>query len=291
MPKSWSFHLSWSGACWQLKLRSGLCCRCAALLPMELIMRYFVWVISWRSGCRVSAGQQKMLRRNGEWRWLPQLAPQLPVPVSVPIFCGVAAEEYPWNWSICPWLPGKHPQAGQSSHPQGLTSDLAGFFQALHRQPAPAEAPAAGRGGPVRLRDEDVREVIQELGARVNGRAVLRAWDAVMESPDWSGPPVWIHGDPLGGNLLTQAGRLSAVIDFGGLGVGDPAADFLGAWQLFTPFQRRSYRQLSGVDEATWQRARGWALSVALFALPYYWDTAPSIRERSQQMIAQVLLD
>ena len=121
--------------------------------------------------------------------------------------------------------------------------------------------------------------------------AVTTAWDAALQAPAWDGPPVWIHGDLLPGNLLVEQGRLSAVIDFGGLAVGDPACDLLGAWSWLSVDTRDVFRASLSVDEATWARGRGWALSVGLIALPYYQSTNPAFADLVAQMIDEVLTD
>ncbi len=117
------------------------------------------------------------------------------------------------------------------------------------------------------------------------------AWEASLNAPVWDGPPLWLHGDLQSGNLLAHQGRLSAVIDFGALGVGDPACDHQAAWNLFSAGPRAAFRAALRDDDATWSRGRGWALSVALIALPYYLHTNPDIIARSRYTIAEVLAD
>lgn len=117
------------------------------------------------------------------------------------------------------------------------------------------------------------------------------AWEAALRAPEWQGPAVWVHGDLLFGNLLVERGRLSAVIDFGCLGVGDPACDVTAAWTLFSGEARDVFRAALSVDDATWARARGWALSWGLIALPYYLDTNPLIVRDARRTIAEVLAD
>src|SRR5439155_14751042 len=103
--------------------------------------------------------------------------------------------------------------------------------------------------------------------------------------------PVWIHGDLTPGNLLVEQGRLSAVIDFGCLGVGDPACDLMVAWTLLSGETRDAFRAALAVDDATWARGRGWALSWALIALPYYLETNPVGVGSAWHTIDEVLAD
>jgi aminoglycoside phosphotransferase (APT) family kinase protein len=121
--------------------------------------------------------------------------------------------------------------------------------------------------------------------------AVTAAWAAALQAPAWDGPPVWLHGDLQSGNLLAVQGRLRAVIDFGGLGVGDPACDVMTAWLFLSAETRDVFRAALPVDDATWSRARGWALSVGLIALPYYQNTNPVLAGIARYAIDQALAD
>jgi len=145
------------------------------------------------------------------------------------------------------------------------------------------------RGGPLAEQDEQVRRGVAQLGDRVDGAAVLRSWRESLDAPAWHGPERWVHGDLLPGNLLVLDGRLSAVIDFGGLNVGDPACDLQPAWSLFHGASRRRFRAELAVDDASWLRGRGWALAQAVSALPYYWDTNPGMIRLASHALAQVL--
>jgi len=224
-------------------------------------------------------------------RWLPRLAPHLPVPIPVPVATGHPGEGFPWEWSVVPWLDGENPTAANTDL-TALAEDLAAFISAMH-----AVDPTGGplktgttRGVPLADRDELTRTAIAELGDRIDTERVTAAWDRALEATPWAADPVWIHGDLLAGNLLVEGGRLSAVIDFGGLGLGDPAPDLVPAWDLLDTESRAVFRKASGYDDDSWERGRGWSLSTALVALPYYWDTAPDIAARGRKTIA-VLLD
>jgi aminoglycoside phosphotransferase (APT) family kinase protein len=144
---------------------------------------------------------------------------------------------------------------------------------------------------PLFTRDAPTRAAIAELSGKLDTAAVVAAWEAALQAPAWHGPPVWTHGDLLPGNLLVQRGRISAVIDFGVLGVGDPACDLIVAWSLFSALTREVFRAALSVDDMTWARGRGWALSIGLIALPYYQDTNPMFAATARQMIANVLAD
>jgi len=224
--------------------------------------------------------------------WLPVLAPHLPVPVPVPVALGEPDDSYPFVWSVAPWLPGAPPTA-DNADPHALAADLGGFVRALHAVDADGGPTKTGttRGTPVRGWDDAVRQAIDEAGDRVDRVAVVAAWEDCLAAPDWAGDPVWIHGDLLAGNLLVRDRRLSAVIDWGALGVGDPAPDLQPAWATLPAAARDEFRAAVGCDDDTWRRGRGWALAPALTGIPYYWDTVPAFAQRGLRTVAAVLAD
>jgi aminoglycoside phosphotransferase (APT) family kinase protein len=204
--------------------------------------------------------------------WLPQLAPHLPVPVPLPIAVGQPGAGYPWSWTIVPWLPGRNPDREMDLIDVAI--DLAGFVCAMIAI-EPLNGPVKQgieRGVPLKRRDELTRRSIAMLGNRIDGPAATAAWDEAMEVDEWPGPPVWLHGDLLDGNLLVDGRRLSAVIDFGALGRGDPAIELLPCWDLFDSRARAAYVEALGFDEATWARGWAWPLSITLYWLADLWD-------------------
>jgi aminoglycoside phosphotransferase (APT) family kinase protein len=229
-----------------------------------------------------------------EERWLPILAPHLPLAIPVPLAKGTPGEGYPWHWCVSPWLKGDDATAEHIRDLREAAVDLAAFIAALQRIDTTG-GPRPGRhnffrGVPLAVRDDQIRKAIPHWDGLVDISAVTAAWEAALEAPAWAGPPVWIHGDLLPGNMLAAGGRLSAVIDFGCLGVGDPAAELAVAWTLFSGESREAFRAALGVDDATWARGRGWALT-AVGALPYYLNTNPSIVARCRHQIGEVLAD
>ena len=227
-----------------------------------------------------------------EAKWLPKLAPHLPLAVPAQVARGQAAEGYPFEWSVYSWLPGENANDTIDDLVQAAV-DLAAFVKAL-RQVDPTDAhprPTSGRGSPLAELDEDVRSSIAGLGERIDGEATLRSWEESVNAPSWDGEEVWVHGDLLTGNLLVLEGRLSAVIDFGSLNVGDPACDLQPAWNVFAGESRTRYRAELEVDDASWLRGRGWALYQAVVALPYYWDTNPGMIRQASHALAEVLAD
>jgi aminoglycoside phosphotransferase (APT) family kinase protein len=234
-------------------------------------------------------------RVHKEHQWLPRLAPLLPLAIPVPLAKGMPGEDYPWNWSVCRWLPGETATIGHIADLRAAATALAQFVAALQRiDPAGGPAPGAHnffRGVPLAMRDAATRTAIASLKGMIDIDAVTAAWDAALEAPAWHRPPVWIHGDLLPGNLLVKGGRLSGVIDFGGLGVGDPACDLMAAWTLFSGESRNAFRAALAVDDASWARGRGWALSWAVIFIPYYLDTNPEGVAIARRAIDEVLTD
>jgi len=227
-----------------------------------------------------------------EAEWLPKLAPHLPLAVPVQLAMGDPAEGYPFGWSVYKWLPGENANGTIDDLDQAAV-DLAAFVKAL-RQIDTTDAharPPGRRGAPLAELDEQVLQSIAELGDRIDCDAALRSWGESLNEPRWDGQEVWVHGDLLPGNLLVVDGRISAVIDFGALNVGDPACDLQAAWNVFAGESRTRYRAELQVDDASWLRGRGWALYQAVAALPYYWDTNPGMVRQASHALAQVLAD
>jgi len=229
-----------------------------------------------------------------EQRWLPVLAPRLPLPVPAPVFAGKAAFGYPWPWSIVPFLPGRPAISDPPSDLADAATRLGGFLGALHGRADP-DAPANPfRGGPLADRSQTTARQIRQLGTLIDATAVSRAWGTALAVPPWGGPSVWLHADLHPGNILVDRGRVSAVIDFGDLTSGDPATDLSVAWILLPADQRdafrRAYRAVAwplGDDDA-WARARGWALVLSLAFLAHSADN-PRMAEVGRRGLGAVL--
>ncbi|GAA3598938.1 aminoglycoside phosphotransferase family protein [Kribbella ginsengisoli] len=202
-----------------------------------------------------------------EDEWLPRLAPQLPVAVPEPLGKGVPGEGYAFNWSIRRWLEGSTASVDRIDDLPGFAVSVASFIRALQRCDATG-GPAGGahsffRGASPVHYDDGTRQALVRLADQVDVAACTEVWEAAIGS-SFAGPPVWFHGDIAHGNLLVVDGRLSAVIDFGTSGVGDPACDLVIAWTMFSGESREAFRRTVAQDAGTWARARGWALWKAL---------------------------
>ncbi|MGB3827250.1 MAG: aminoglycoside phosphotransferase family protein [Ornithinimicrobium sp.] len=226
-----------------------------------------------------------------ELRWLPELAPALPLPVSVPLRSGRPGCGYPWPWAITPWFEGTTAEQ-VSLADQRASARALGRFVAATGRPAPADAPTNRfRGVPLADRHTRVLQAI-EVGVPEHQRTqARRVWSAALDAPAWSGRPVWLHGDLHPANLLVRGGDITAVIDFGDLTSGDPATDLSVAWMLFHAADRAIFREAAGgCDDNTWVRARGNALAHAVACLCASSDD-PVIASIGFSTLALVLAD
>jgi aminoglycoside phosphotransferase (APT) family kinase protein len=244
---------------------------------------------------RLPSGDWYAQQVDKEQRWLPVLAPQLPLPIPTPVGRGAPGSGFPYPWSVYRWLDGdlaSHTPIGDRGE---FAATLAGFLNALGRVDA-GGGPEPGqhnffRGGPLATYAEETQDAIEALGDEIPRGEVERAWaDATATS--WSRDPVWFHGDVAAGNLLVRDGRLAAVIDFGSSGVGDPACDVVIAWTFLTGRSRDRFRAALDVDADTWERGRGWALWKALITLAGHLERdAGEAAARSRREIAEILAD
>jgi aminoglycoside phosphotransferase (APT) family kinase protein len=239
--------------------------------------------------------QNATLQVGKEHQWLPRLTPHLPLAIPVPLAKGTPGEDYPWQWSIYQWIEGENATIKRIADPGQAARDLAHFIAALQRID-PKDGPTPGphnsfRGEPLAMRDAETRTAIASLDGMLDIGSATAAWETALHSPAWLDPPVWIHGDLSPLNLLVKRGRISAIIDFGCLGVGDPACDLQVAWNLLSAQARDIFHAELPIDDAMWARGRGWALSVGLIALPYYQSTNPVLAGISRHTIDEVLAD
>ncbi|MEV7777057.1 aminoglycoside phosphotransferase family protein [Kitasatospora sp. NPDC088351] len=227
-----------------------------------------------------------------EDRWLPVLAEHLSIPVPVPVATGRPAAGYPFPWSVRRWLPGETVEAATGLDRMRLARDLGAFLTALRNVPA-EQGPAAGghscgRGCHPGVYGDQVECALDRLKDVVDVAACQAIWASAMESA-WPFPPTWFHGDVAVGNLLTTDGKLSAVIDFGTCGVGDPACDLVMAWTFFVGDERRAFREAVDLPDDTWRRARGWALWKALVTMAGL--SSPDPEGAQSRILVQVIED
>jgi len=269
-----------------------------AKLPVERVASFGTDHALYRLGPQLVA---RLPRRDvnerslrSERRWLPRLAPHLPLAVPTPVADGRPGFGYPFEWSVYGWLEGEAADQEPITDLAQAAADLAEFISAL-QSIDPSGGPDPGphnafRGVPLTRRDESTRASIDALRHEIDAEAVTALWDEALAAPDWHRPPVWHHGDLDIRNLLVTEGRLSGVIDFGCLGLGDPACDVAVAWKVLPAKERDAFRRTLAVDDATWTRAGGWVLSQAVNALSYYTvETNRVLVLEARRWLAEVL--
>jgi aminoglycoside phosphotransferase (APT) family kinase protein len=253
---------------------------------------------------RLPTGEGYALQVDKEHRWLPRLAPQLRWPIPRPLAKGAPSERFPLPWSVYGWIDGEVASTTRITDMTRFARDVGAFLVALqaidaHDGPPPGRHNSSrGRG----LAESDSQvpfntpgrwgtsEAIAVLGDRVDGRAATEVWQTALSSR-WQGARVWVHGDVAATNLLVRDGRLSAVIDFGCLGVGDPACDLVIAWTFFSGESRAAFRDAMSLDDATWARARGWAVWKALIVLEQTIDDEPQEAAAARRVLEEVIAD
>ncbi|MGZ9928277.1 aminoglycoside phosphotransferase family protein [Streptomyces sp. NC-S4] len=269
-----------------------------AELPLELLdpagSDHVIYRLGEALSVRLPRHADAIGQARKEAEWLPRLAPHLPLAVPVPVGVGEPDFGYPWPWAVSRWLDGEVATVEALADSSEAAVELAGFLTALQGF-EPGEIPAQGARGdltvrPLVARDRATRAAIAEVDGAFDAAAMTELWEAALRAPDWDGPPVWFHGDFHNGNLLTVDGRLSAVIDFGGLGIGDPACDLMIAFTLMSAGSRAAFRAALGVDDATWVRGRGWALATALNAYTYYAAVNPRVAAQTTRQITEALI-
>jgi aminoglycoside phosphotransferase (APT) family kinase protein len=212
----------------------------------------------WRLGDELAVRLPRTSRAPGllrkEYRWLPSLAPRLPLPVPTPVRIGEPSDRFPKTWTVVKWVPGEPADRASISRGDHAAENLAGFLKALH-QKAPRDAPvSASRGAPIKSQGDEFLQADAPDGLR-------KVWEDAVSAPAWDGPPLWLHGDLHPANVVVSEGALSGVIDFGELCGGDPALDLEAAWLILPAGTApRFFAAYGGADEATIGRARGWAL-------------------------------
>lgn len=225
-----------------------------------------------------------------EWRWLPELAANLTLDVPRLVGMGRPSQGYPCPWAIYEWMDGTPYEDDLVADEASAAKELARFVSELSAIAPSPDAPSGGRR-PLAVLATETRDAIAACAGDIDDRAAARAWEEALEAPVFDGDPVWVHTDLLRPNLLVRGGRLSGVIDFGGVGIGDPAADLIAAWSVFGPAGREEFCSRLTADDGTWCRAKGYALHQAALIIPYYRETNPRFVEQAIRTVSQVLTD
>jgi aminoglycoside phosphotransferase (APT) family kinase protein len=221
-----------------------------------------------------------------EARWLPVLAPHVPVAVPEAIAVGEPGCGYPYRWAIHRWVPGEAATLARMEDPVAFAKDLAAVVCGLRPAPAQGAPAAVGRAIPLRAYADAAEAAIESASRLIDAGAAKRVWEEALAAAPYDGPPVWVHGD-LEGNCLVRDGRLCGIVDWGSACVGDPAVDVQVVWSpLFTADSRQAFLKALDIDAATLLRSRGAAIQQACAALPYSQDSYPLIVERSWHKLA-----
>ncbi|NRQ31603.1 aminoglycoside phosphotransferase family protein [Nonomuraea sp. NN258] len=266
-----------------------------AALPLRLLdpagSDHVIYRLGEELSVRLPRHADAIGQADKELEWLPRLAPRLPLAVPVPVAVGEPGFGYPWRWAVSRWLAGEVATVEALAGSSEAAVELAEFLAALQRfDVRPLESRDDLEGRPLADRDRATRAAIAQVGDVFDAAAMTELWNAALAAPGWDRPPVWFHGDFHTGNLLTVDGRLSAVIDFGGLGIGDPACDLTIAFTLMTAETRAAFRAALDVDDATWTRGRGWALATGLNAYTAYAAVNPRVAAQTTRQITEALI-
>lgn len=243
---------------------------------------------------RLPSAEEYARQVKKEQEWLPKIATHLPLPIPEPIAMGMPSKDYPWYWSIYKWLEGESANCLMLSdaHLEIIAAQLAQFLRAFHQFDA-EDAPAPGlhnwwRAAHTSVYDAETKSLMEKLKDFIDVNNARSLWQRAINSK-WNRDPVWVHGDVASGNLLVRDNKLAAVIDFGCMGIGDPACDLTIAWTFFNGQSRNIFKANLDFDEETWARARGWAMWKALYEISELEDKSGAALAKQMQIINAVI--
>ncbi|MEM1390299.1 MAG: aminoglycoside phosphotransferase family protein [Pseudomonadota bacterium] len=224
---------------------------------------------------RLPKSQSSAAQLLKEMKWLPRMQ-GLSLAVPQPVFLGDATPELEFGWTIYNWIEGEDLLRSAPLEQDDIAMQIAQFLKSLWAI-NPEHGPRAGsqnhyRGADLHMRDSLTREACRMVSDEFCSQSLMRVWESALSSSNFHGPLKWVHGDIHAANLIVNNARLVAIIDWGLMGVGDPAVDLLPAWSLLSSEMRGVLKIETCVDKATWNRGKGWALSVSVIAYSYYKD-------------------
>lgn len=243
---------------------------------------------------RMPSAEKYAAQVEKEQKWLPILAPLLPFSIPKPLAMGNPSEYYPWKWSIYRWLEGKTAASTQKLDLCHFATDLSKFLIALQSVNS-KDGPLPGthnfhRGGDIKVYDSQTRKALSILSNKIDVKPATKIWEEALHTT-WKSPPVWVHGDLSANNLLVKSGKLSSIIDFGMLGVGDPACDLAITWTFFEGESREVFKSMLPYDDSTWARGRAWTLWKALIVGSGLASANAGDVEHSWQVIDHILAE
>jgi aminoglycoside phosphotransferase (APT) family kinase protein len=223
-----------------------------------------------------------------EWAVLPYIYGKVSLEVPKIVAKGKPTTDYPLDWGIYEWLEGEIYDEKKVDELQ-TAELLANFINELHEITPPKNVPKAGRKPLLELHEITVENL--EQCYEIDRPKALELWNELVNTPVWDGKEYLIHADFLKPNLLIKNGRLSTIIDFGSAGVGDACFDFIPAWAVLSNHSRNIFKELIQPDEATWKRAKAYALHQAALIVPYYRQSNPAFTKLGVEMIESILND
>lgn len=236
---------------------------------------------------RIPITKESILDIEKEINCLPKFS-NLPITTPQIIAIGQEAKEQNSRWIICNWIKGDNFNKNNIQDQKQAAIDLANFINELQKIDI-TNAPESRRGKPLQNFDKKVRESIKSLDDCYDIKLLNNIWEKALDAEIWTKSPVWIHSDLHEGNVITHNGKISAIIDFGLAGIGDPACDIVPAWTLLQKEAQTTFRNHINADEETWKRGHGWALSFGVIAYSYYRKTKHPIAEISRKVIDEVI--
>jgi aminoglycoside phosphotransferase (APT) family kinase protein len=265
-----------------------------ACLPLEPLAHHGTETALYRLGQRLLVRfpriRSAMAGFAAETRWLPHLAPHLPLAVPTIVSQGHLPTDPPVPWCVQDWIDGVDATAAPDPDLDAMADRLAACLRALRSVPVPPKPPIGARGGALAPQDAAFRAARSAAAARgLEGLGpAIAAWERGLAAEPWTGPPVWLHGDLVPGNLILSEGHLTALIDWAFVTVGDPAYDLIPAWFLFEGTSRARFLEALAPDAATISRARARVAWQCVMALPHYLDTNPAMVRLARGGIARL---
>lgn len=225
-----------------------------------------------------------------EARWLPVFASMVPLEVPEYLALGSPTGRYPSHWSVLRWIEGTNADRSSLYDLEAAATALGEFVVALRQVPTEG-APEGGsyRGFGLARADRSVRRWTAQLPPEIDRSAVMAVWESCLGANEWNGPPRWFHSDLHSANLLARDGELVAVLDWEACTAGDPCADYVAAWWLFDDDSRETFRSATRANDSDWNRGMGWALHMAVAAIPYYTETNPDFAAQARKALRQIL--
>lgn len=233
-----------------------------------------------------------------ERTWLPRLGPLLTYRTPEPVYAGTPTPEFPLPWSIYRWIDGTAVNANTVGDWAAFGTELATFVHELHGIDLMGASRAGElswyRGGSLKGCEEAISTYFADCWTTMDDDldidTLAGLWRAAIRLPEPCSSHVWLHGDLRPANLLAARGRLHAVIDFGGLSIGFPAAEHAPVWDLPAP-ARQAYWNAMNLDDVSWAKARAWAIAVGIAGISYYRNTWPAFAGECRTRLEAILTD